>query len=75
MSVMGNVDEDELTGGISDRDGETTVATGSIASLFQIGADQPGSYGINASIDGTNVQTVGGVDVKSEGTQVVYECH
>ena len=47
---MGNVDEDELTGGISDSDVETTVATGSIASLFQIGADQPGSYGINASM-------------------------
>ena len=46
LSVTGNVDEDELTGGISDNDGETTVATGSIAGLFQIGADQPGSYGI-----------------------------
>ena len=73
LSVTGNVDEDELTDGITDDDLETTVATGSIATLFQIGADQPGSYGINAGIDGTNVQTVGGVDVTSEGTQVVYE--
>ena len=73
LSVTGNVDEDELPDGISDGDGETTVSTGSIAGLFKIGADQPGSYGINAGIDGTNVQTVGGVDVTSEGTQVTYK--
>ena len=84
-SVTGWVDEDELSGGNQDGDDETTVwnsATetslkggGSLADLFNIGADQPGTISIksSAAIDGQAVKTTGDADVYSQGEQVFYD--
>jgi|GEM_PF-2271851 len=65
--VKGSVDEDELVPhGITDNDGVTTVNTGSIVSLFLIGADQPGRYGLSTNTGGLRQ------DLTSAGVKVTY---
>ena len=65
-TVTANVDEDELTGGITDSDGETTTATGSISGLAQYGADGAGSFSFDAA-------ALGGLPaLTSNGTNVLY---
>ena len=44
--IAKTVDEDELPGGITDGDAFTTVATGSLASLVSVGADEDGTFTI-----------------------------
>ncbi|CAN0066186.1 unnamed protein product, partial [Chrysoparadoxa australica] len=44
-----NVDEDELTDGITDNDGVNTTDSGSLASLFDTGNDLPGTYSFDLS--------------------------
>ncbi|MCG8344482.1 MAG: retention module-containing protein, partial [Chlorobiales bacterium] len=72
-SVTGYVDEDELPNGNSDGDSEDTVASGNIAGLFSIGADQPGSYAFKATVDGDPVRTTGGDNVYSQDSQVFFD--
>ena len=59
------VDEDELPDGITDGDGETTTATGSLSALASaIGADQPGGFGWDVSaLGGLPALTSNGVPV------------
>lgn len=64
-SVVAHVDEDELSGGITDSDAETTVATGSLASQVSIGADQPGSF----SFDGS---ALGGLPALTSGGNAIH---
>ncbi|WP_161566003.1 VCBS domain-containing protein [Caenibius tardaugens] len=49
-SVTGYVDEDELPNGITDGDAITTVATGSLASLVDFGADLPGTFAFTTDL-------------------------
>ncbi len=61
------VDEDGVTDGIpggeGDVDGEITEVTGSVASLFDLGSDTPGSYGINTDTSGLPPLASGGLPV------------
>src|SRR5262249_24440490 len=61
------VDEDGVPGGIAggvgDVAGEATVATGSVAPLFNSGADQPLTFSLNADTSGLPSLTSGGVAV------------
>lgn len=67
--VTGTVDEDGLTnglaGGMGDVAGEATTASGSVAGVFQSGADTPLSYGLSS--DTTALQAL-----SSGGTALVY---
>ena len=66
LTVVAHVDEDELPGGITDSDGETTTDSGSIAALASIGADKPGSFGFDPN-------ALGGLpSLTSHGTTVDY---
>ena len=63
-SVTAHVDEDELPNGITDGDGQTTVASGSLASQVSVGADQPGTFSLDASaLGGLPALTSGGAAV------------
>ena len=62
--VIAKVDEDELSGGITDSDGETTIATGSVSSLV-VGP----STGVQFSLSGN---TSGLAGASSGGTPLVY---
>jgi T1SS-143 domain-containing protein len=66
-SDSGTVDEDGVPGGIAGGDGdvagEATVATGSVAPLFNPGADQPLTFSLNTNTSGLPVLTSGGVTV------------
>jgi T1SS-143 domain-containing protein len=62
--VIAKVVEDELSGGITDSDGETTIATGSISSLVA-----GPSTGVQFSLTGN---TSGLADASSGGTPLVY---
>ncbi|WP_415755436.1 retention module-containing protein [Pseudomonas leptonychotis] len=62
--VIAKVDEDELPGGITDSDGETTIATGSVSSLV-VGP----STGVQFSLSGN---TSGLAGASSGGTPLVY---
>ena len=61
----GTVDEDGVPGGIAggvgDVAGEATVATGSVAPLFNSGADQPLTFSLNTDTSGLPALTSGGV--------------
>src|SRR5262245_40467589 len=63
----GTVDEDGVPGGIAggtgDVAGEATVATGSVAPLFNSGADQPLTFSLNADTSGLPSLTSAGVAV------------
>src|SRR5262245_32839997 len=63
----GTVDEDGVPGGIAggvgDVAGEATVATGSVAPLFNSGADQPLTFSLNTDTSGLPSLTSGGVAV------------
>ncbi len=63
--VLGRVDEDELPDGITDDDAFTTVATGSLASLVSVGADEDGTFTIGST---------GGLpqNLTSQGAPIVY---
>ncbi|QKE63903.1 retention module-containing protein [Aquipseudomonas campi] len=62
--VIAKVDEDELSGGITDGDTETTIATGSVSNLV-VGP----SVGVQFSLSGST----GGLDgASSGGTPLVY---
>ncbi|WP_292005005.1 DUF5801 repeats-in-toxin domain-containing protein [Chlorobium sp.] len=73
-ALIGRVDEDELPLGITDNDSHNTVWNGTLAGLFDIGADQTGVYGIVSSsiIDGTAVMMMAAGPVYSRGEQVFY---
>ncbi|MBU0807786.1 MAG: retention module-containing protein [Gammaproteobacteria bacterium] len=62
--VIAKVDEDELSGGITDSDGETTIATGSVSSLV-VGP----STGVQFILSGN---TSGLAGASSGGTPLVY---
>ena len=64
-TVTAHVDEDELPSGITDGDGQTTVATGSLSGLFNVGADQPGTFGFD--LTGVTLPTI-----TSAGLAVTY---
>ena len=63
----GTVDEDGVPGGIAggtgDVAGEATVATGSVAPLFNFGADQPLTFSLSTDTSGLPALTSGGVAV------------
>ena len=63
----GTVDEDGVPGGIAggtgDVAGEATVATGSVAPLFNSGADQPLTFSLSTDTSGLPALTSGGVAV------------
>jgi T1SS-143 domain-containing protein len=63
----GTVDEDGVPGGIAggvgDVAGEATVATGSVAPLFNSGADQPLTFSLNTDTSGLPSLTSAGVAV------------
>ena len=66
-SQAGTVDEDGVPGGIAggtgDVTGEATVATGSVAPLFNSGADQPLTFSLKTDTSGLPGLTSGGVAV------------
>ncbi|RDD30660.1 hypothetical protein CR161_08045, partial [Prosthecochloris sp. ZM] len=68
----GNQDTDDHASMNADGDNNNAVWSSSIAGLFSVGADQEGSYSINASVDGTAVLTTGGDAVTSDGDAVTY---
>ena len=74
--ITAHVDEDELTGGNTDGDAQTTVATGSLSTLVSVGADQPGSFSFDASaLGGLPALTSNGAAVHYAivgGTLVAY---
>ncbi|WP_292390458.1 hypothetical protein [Mesorhizobium sp.] len=63
----GTVDEDGVPGGIAggtgDVAGEATQATGSVAPLFNSGADAPLAFSLNSNTSGLPALTSGGVTV------------
>ena len=65
--VTGTVDEDGVPGGIAggtgDVAGEATVATGSVSTLFNSGADQPLSFSLLTGTGGLPALTSNGVAV------------
>ena len=63
-AITRTVDEDELSDGNTDGDAFTTVATGSLASLVSVGADEDGTFTIGS--------TGGLPDLTSKGAAVVY---
>ena len=63
--VLGRVDEDELPDGITDGDGVTTIATGSLTSLVSVGADEEGTFSIGSTVGLPN-------DLTSQGGTIVY---
>ena len=63
-AVEAFVDEDELADGITDGDGFTTVATGSLTSLVSVGADEQGTFSIG--------NTFGLPSLTSQGAPIVY---
>ncbi|MBF0586824.1 retention module-containing protein, partial [Prosthecochloris sp. N2] len=66
-ALDGGNDGDSDVGGINgDSDGDNAVWSGSLSSLFSAGADQPGSYGLNAVPTGLPSLT-------SDGETVVYD--
>ncbi|WP_242443173.1 hypothetical protein [Pseudomonas sp. LFM046] len=68
-AASGTVDEDGLTagipGGTGDVAGEATVASGSVAGIFQSGADTPLSYTLSSDTSGLPA-------LSSGGTALVY---
>ncbi|MCB2255808.1 hypothetical protein KTQ74_28210 [Pseudomonas chlororaphis] len=64
-AVTGTVDEDGLAhgiaGGIGDVPGEATVASGSVSSIFQSGADVPLSYALSSDTSSLPALSSGGV--------------
>ncbi|CAK6694537.1 hypothetical protein OGCDGJMD_01654 [Cyanobium usitatum str. Tous] len=62
---------DGIAGGINDVSGEVVTAIGSIAALFQSGADQPLTYSLNASGTVTATGTEDGT-LKSNGQSLAY---
>ena len=66
----------DLSNGIPDGDGENDEATFTSASLAAIvtpGADEPIDFNLKATaVNGTNVQTIGNVNVTSQGIAVKY---
>ena len=54
---------DGIAGGVGDVAGEATVATGSVATLFQSGADEPLTYSLLANTAGLPALTSAGVAV------------
>jgi T1SS-143 domain-containing protein len=65
--LTGTVDEDGVSGGIAggtgDVPGESTVASGSVATLFSAGADAPLTYSLLANTSGLPALTSGGVAI------------
>ena len=65
--VTGTVDEDGLAGGIAGGpgavSGTATVASGSVAALFNSGADTPLSYSLLSGTGGLPALTSGGAEV------------
>ena len=62
------VDEDELTGGITDNDAVGTVSTdGDVSSLVDFGADQPGEFGLFTDTSGLAAQ-----GLESNGILLTY---
>ncbi|MBF0587481.1 hypothetical protein INT02_11320, partial [Prosthecochloris sp. N2] len=68
----GNQDTDDHASMNADGDDNNAVWSSSIAGLFSVGADQEGSYSIDASVDGTAVLTTDGEAVTSDGDAVTY---
>ncbi len=68
----GNQDTDDHASMNADGDDNNAVWSSSIAGLFSVGADQEGSYSIDASVDGTAVLTTEGDAVTSDGDAVTY---
>ncbi len=64
-TVSGAVQEDALPTGIEDTPSDTTVATGTVSGLVDVGADEPLSF---------SVQTTGltGLGLKSKGVALTY---
>ncbi|POA66640.1 DUF5801 repeats-in-toxin domain-containing protein [Pseudomonas sp. GW531-T4] len=64
-AVTGTVDEDGLAngiaGGVGDVAGEATVASGSVAGIFQSGADVPLSFSLSSNTSGLPALSSGGV--------------
>jgi T1SS-143 domain-containing protein len=65
-SLEAFVDEDELSDGITDNDGDTTVANGSLASLVSVGADEDGTFSIGSTFGLPN-------NLTSQGGAIVYD--
>ena len=67
QQVGGTVDEDGvpsgLAGGTGDVPGENTVVSGSVAAMFNSGADAPLTYGFGTDLSGLPALTSGGVPV------------
>ncbi len=65
--LSGTVDEDGLTdgieGGIGDVVGTNTVLNGSVTSLFDLGTDGAGTYGIDSAVLGASGLTSGGAAI------------
>ena len=71
--VSGQVDEDELPGGIADGDGEGTSTSGGVGSLnalVDFGADGPGEFGL--SDDPLDIATLEAQGLTSDGTALSY---
>ncbi|CAI8912136.1 DUF5801 domain-containing protein [Pseudomonas chlororaphis] len=64
-AVTGTVDEDGLAngiaGGVGDVAGEATVASGSVAGIFQSGADVPLSFSLSSNTSGLPALSSGGM--------------
>ncbi|AZD67749.1 T1SS-143 domain-containing protein [Pseudomonas chlororaphis] len=64
-AATGTVDEDGLTngiaGGVGDVPGELTTASGSVAGIFQSGADVPLTYSLSSDTSGLPALSSGGV--------------
>lgn len=71
--VSGQVDEDELPGGIADGDGEGTSTSGGVGSLnalVDFGADGSGEFGL--SDDPLDIATLEAQGLTSDGTALSY---
>jgi T1SS-143 domain-containing protein len=71
--VMGEVDEDELSGGISDGDSEGTSVSGGVGTLnalVNFGADGPGDFGL--SDDPLDIATLEAQGLTSDATPLSY---
>ncbi|UTW07431.1 retention module-containing protein [Pseudomonas benzenivorans] len=71
--VLTFVDEDEVTGGVSDGDGVTNVASGAVGALHALvnfGADGPGSFGL--SVSPAALSSLSAQGLTSGGTALSY---
>ena len=72
LQPEGNLDTNDHPNMEDDGDGNNAVWSSSVSGLFSIGADRPGSYSINSSVNGTAVVTTGGDAVTSGEAALTY---